>query len=89
MLPTVFKTMGLAHLAINVQEEDFDKTLNFYLTALAPLGYKELMRPIDIVVGLGADCGPDFWVAVRPGANKKQDAHIAFTAPSTQPQLRS
>jgi hypothetical protein len=74
--------MGFSHVGIAVREDVFEETLNFYLTALAPLGYKELMRPAEKVVGIGANWGPEFWVAVKEDANEKHDSHIAFWASS-------
>jgi len=73
---------GISHLGISVREDVFEETVNFYLTALAPLGYKELMRPLKTVIGLGASGGPEFWIVVKERANEKHDTHIAFSASS-------
>jgi len=54
--------MPVHHIGINVS--DVDKSRDFYLAALKPLGYKVLMNIWDgKVLGLGTWCGPDFWLA--------------------------
>ena len=69
---------------INTTRASFQGTLDFYLVALAPLGYQELMRPVPDVVGLGADGVPDFWISIKEQDAKEVIApvHIAFAASS-------
>jgi hypothetical protein len=45
--------MGSSHVGLAVSPDKFEETEAFYLAALAPLGYKEKMRPADQVVGMG------------------------------------
>ncbi|WEW61781.1 hypothetical protein PRK78_007277 [Emydomyces testavorans] len=67
--------MGLSHIGICVPHHKFNKTLSFYLAALAPLGYKELMRPVDNVVGLGIYY-PEFWISgVNPDPSPTEHEH--------------
>lgn len=55
---------------------DLARSIAFYEKALAPLGYKLVMK-LDQVVGFGADGKMDFWLA----AGKPTDRmHIAFSA---------
>lgn len=71
--------MVLSHLGITVPQDKFQETLDFYLAALKPLGYKKMMQPAPGVVGLGHTMVPDFWISAE---NQKMPAggasHIAF-----------
>ena len=96
--------MGFSHIGFCVPHHKFDETVAFYLSALAPLGYKEHMRPVDNVVGLGVYY-PDFWITgVKDGEAEaegqgEEDAtaaqtnrkpiHIAFSANSKSPHTRA
>jgi catechol 2,3-dioxygenase-like lactoylglutathione lyase family enzyme len=64
----------LDHIGLAVS--DVAKSKSFFVSALAPLGYKVLMD-FGEAVGLGAD-RPDFWIAKAPAAK----SHVAFTAPN-------
>lgn len=72
--------MGFSHVGISVSPSKFDETLKFYLSALAPLGYREISRPVEHVVGLGVYF-PTFWIGAREDAGE-QHVHIAFSAGS-------
>lgn len=69
---------------VGIQAADVPGSLEFYLTAFAPLGFTEAMRyTVDdhLVVGIaGADGQPGFWLspAMR---TPDREAHIAFSAP--------
>jgi catechol 2,3-dioxygenase-like lactoylglutathione lyase family enzyme len=63
----------LDHLGIPVS--DVARSKQFFVTALAPLGYKVIMD-LGEAVGMGAE-RPDFWIGKgQPGAS----SHIAFSA---------
>jgi catechol 2,3-dioxygenase-like lactoylglutathione lyase family enzyme len=70
----------LDHLGIQVR--DFARSKAFYVEALRPLGYEQLME-FDTpdrgkVIGFGAQRKPDFWLSEgEPGA----PLHIAFGSP--------
>lgn len=70
----------LDHLAISIPADKYQETLDFYLAALAPLGYEQQASYQDgKVVGLGIKgAGPDFWLA---GMSDKgtSGAHWAFS----------
>jgi hypothetical protein len=75
--------MPVHHVCIRVPPAKFDETVSFYLKALAPLDYAEIMR-FEGVVGIGAGGIPDFWISTREGANEKGETHVAFTSKGTQ-----
>lgn len=53
--------MPFNHVGIPVPSRHFDATVQFYLAALAPLGYTELIRPVPDVVGIGPEGKPELW----------------------------
>src|SRR5262245_17450805 len=70
------------HLTVLVR--DYKKSRDFYLKALAPLGYELVMElskemipmlPCDFTCGLGVNKKPDLWL--RP-ATELTPAHVAF-----------
>jgi hypothetical protein len=73
--------MSFSHVGISVPPSKFDDTLKFYLEALGPLGYKEIMRPKEQAVGIGVTA-PIFWIGAREDVGE-QHVHIAFDAAST------
>ncbi|KAI1931091.1 hypothetical protein LOZ65_001290 [Ophidiomyces ophidiicola] len=88
--------MPFSHLGFCVPDSKLNETLSFYLAALAPLGYKEHMRPVENVIGLGVYY-PDFWITgVKPESedgddrdqdkqeNQRKPLHIAFSASSRE-----
>lgn len=71
------------HLTLRV--ESYDASKQFYLAALAPLGYALVMEfelpGIGKFCGLGVDGKPDLWLApVEPGRPSPRGQHIAFRA---------
>jgi catechol 2,3-dioxygenase-like lactoylglutathione lyase family enzyme len=64
----------LNHVTLHVN--DFTKAKDFYLIALAPLGY-EVVREHESVIGLGIAGKPELWIR---GDGQKGPMHIAFTA---------
>ena len=58
---------------------DLERSRTFYLRALEPLGYRVILQPAPVVLGLGAD-RPDFWLELRP--ENVTTAHLAFRADS-------
>ncbi|KAK2735713.1 hypothetical protein FQN57_001162 [Myotisia sp. PD_48] len=76
--------MGFSHIGICVPQEKFDETVSFYLATLAPLGFKEHMRPLPNTVGLGV-WYPDFWITGVPMSASTEGkevvcapTHVAF-----------
>ena len=76
--------MTIDHLGLRVPAESFQAVLEFYKTVLTPLGYKEMMRPMDTVVGLGVTM-PDFWILGRAEEQPSTVGriHLAFSAAGT------
>jgi catechol 2,3-dioxygenase-like lactoylglutathione lyase family enzyme len=61
---------------IGIPVSDVARSKQFFVTALAPLGYKVIMD-VGEAVGMGAEAGPDFWFGkAKPGS----PSHIAFSA---------
>ncbi|KAK2795456.1 hypothetical protein FQN52_005223 [Onygenales sp. PD_12] len=77
--------MPISHIGLSVPLSRFNETVTFYKSALAPLGYKEHLRPVENVVGLGA-MYPDFWITgVKDDddddepAQQQPSVHVAFS----------
>jgi len=62
---------------IGIQVTDLARSIAFYEKALAPLGYKLVMK-WEAFAGFGVDGKPDFWIDGRSGP--KQPMHVAFRA---------
>ncbi|KAJ5198255.1 uncharacterized protein N7498_007372 [Penicillium cinerascens] len=71
--------MAIDHLGIRVPPSMFSATLKFYLSALKPFGYKEMMRPVENCVGLGV-YRPDFFITADHEVHTNQKVHLAFKA---------
>ncbi|KAI9673449.1 MAG: hypothetical protein M1817_002911 [Caeruleum heppii] len=79
--------MPLDHFSLCVPQSKLDDTVNFLASSLKHMGFKEHMRPIPTVVGMG-DAVPFIWIAgvgAEFGDEKTQVTllkrqHIAFTA---------
>jgi hypothetical protein len=76
---------NISHFGINCTPSEFDEVLAFYQAALKPLGYKEVMRPHENVVGMASGCAPDFWIGAKEGCEKvgieerkQMGIHFAF-----------
>lgn len=78
--------MAIDHTTLFVPEAKFQECLNFYLSALKPLGYEVRHQYGEFVVGLGSineDLDSykraDFWVFGTKTVPERA-AHIAFTS---------
>jgi len=59
--------MGLDHIGYAVPPAKFKEVVDWYLAALAPLGYTKKRDLLEgKVVGLGNSDTADFWLAERP-----------------------
>ncbi|KAL4900459.1 hypothetical protein BDW74DRAFT_161960 [Aspergillus multicolor] len=65
------------HVGITAPSDAFEPLIQFYLKALAPLHYKEIMR-FPGAVGLGNQV-PDFWIS-EAKTDAPQGLHFAFGA---------
>jgi catechol 2,3-dioxygenase-like lactoylglutathione lyase family enzyme len=63
---------------IGLRVTDFDKSRQFYVEALKPLGYT-LLRDYPGVCGFGAGGKPDFWITK---SETTVPSHIAFLCES-------
>ena len=78
--------MPLNHISINVA--DIDKTREFYIAALKPLGYRVVMNYFDgKVVGMGGSFVPDFWFSSldAPSADGSETRHKDINPDSVKP----
>ncbi|KAB5522867.1 glyoxalase/bleomycin resistance protein/dioxygenase [Coniochaeta sp. 2T2.1] len=75
--------MPIDHLCITVPPSHYKSVVDFYLKALAPIGYTQLATygPNGEVAGLGADCHADWWITAVPDAPAEMSLHFAFRAP--------
>jgi catechol 2,3-dioxygenase-like lactoylglutathione lyase family enzyme len=67
------------HISLRVQ--DFPRAIDFYKSALAPLGYKVLME-FPNVAGMGADGKADLWI--MQSEQLPSPTHIAINGERTQ-----
>ena len=70
------------HISLRVQ--DFSRAVDFYKSALAPLGYKVLME-FPNVVGMGADGKADLWI--MQSEQSPSPTHIAING--ERPQIEA
>lgn len=80
--------MPLDHMTLTVPQAKLEDIIKFLTASLQPLGFKEIMRPLPNIVGLG-EKAPYFWLNVHDGDAETQEAifkkqHIAFTATSAE-----
>jgi catechol 2,3-dioxygenase-like lactoylglutathione lyase family enzyme len=71
----------LDHVGLEVS--DFTRSRSFYLAALAPLGIRLLMEPVEGAAGFGSETEhgpkPYFWIHAR-GRAPIVGVHVAFAA---------
>jgi len=75
--------MIIDHIGLAVS--DYERSLQFFKKALAPLGI-ELVMEVEGWAGLGRGGKPEFWFGTHTGA--QQPMHIAFAAQSRE-QVRA
>ena len=78
--------MPLDHVGLSVSKDKYKEVLDFYLAALAPLGYKVLAQPVPHAVGLGKE-RPDWWIAGIEGPGVQGSVHVGFSTMSTRRRL--
>ncbi|KAM3441540.1 hypothetical protein NHJ13734_002845 [Beauveria thailandica] len=81
------------HVALSVPQDKYPAVVDFYIAALAPLGYEKLVSMFDDkLVALGDKNSPmankaDFWLSgMAESVVDKNYAHWAFTADGQHPQ---
>ena len=71
--------MTINHIGITVPKDKYQATLDFYLAALGPLGYKVKMQAGEYAVGLGDSFAPDFWITAESETYKAGGTgHVCF-----------
>lgn len=81
--------MPLDHFTVLVPQTKIEDLVTFLTASLNNLGFKEIIRPIPDVVGLGENTTPYFWIAALP-EDVEEDSpkpivksdHMAFAAES-------
>lgn len=81
--------MPCDHLSLQVPNTKLEEVTQFLLASLSHLGFKEFMRPVPHVVGLG-ETMPYLWIAgvecdqldTATFETLNKHAHIAFAAES-------
>jgi hypothetical protein len=64
------------HVVIRATSASFEKTVELYEKALAPIGYKKLHEIPSTAAGFGEEA-PEFWVFAAPEA---APSHVALRA---------
>ncbi|KAL6704061.1 hypothetical protein ACN47E_008825 [Coniothyrium glycines] len=73
--------MSIDHIGITVPSARFDEVVNWYLSALSPLGFVQQKEFPGHAVGLGPDrLTIPFWIGSK-GDAQIAATHIAFRAP--------
>jgi catechol 2,3-dioxygenase-like lactoylglutathione lyase family enzyme len=63
---------------VSIRANDIGKAKEFYIKALAPLGYSVMAEFAEYkVAGLGADGKADLWIS---GKGSEDENHVAFVA---------
>ncbi|KAF7185821.1 hypothetical protein HII31_12694 [Pseudocercospora fuligena] len=82
--------MPLDHFCIIVPEDKLEDIVSWLVTSNSLFGFKEIMRPLPHVVGLGED-RPYFWIWSDPSTEASEyqvkewrKQHIAFTVESVE-----
>ena len=70
---------------IGVSVSDFERSVEFYKKALAPLGYELIKSFAGVAAGFGVAPKPDFWIGK---GDVKQHVHVAIRA-SGRAQVRA
>lgn len=74
--------MTINHIFVNVTKSKMPAMRAFYLKALKPVGYTELIPVSDSLVGYGSDY-PYLWLRALPDNVQSIPIHIALDAPGT------
>ncbi|KAF2194254.1 glyoxalase/bleomycin resistance protein/dioxygenase [Zopfia rhizophila CBS 207.26] len=73
--------MTVDHFGFAVPPSQFEEIINWYLAALAPIGYAKQMEFPGQAVGLGpSKYEPHFWIAAKEDATSGSGFHLAFKA---------
>ena len=75
--------MTINHVFLRVSASNFAATRAFYMTALSPLGYKQMITVSPTYVGIGSDY-PYLFLKALPAGKEAVPTHMAFDAPSTR-----
>ncbi|KAF4835522.1 hypothetical protein CGCTS75_v002181 [Colletotrichum tropicale] len=71
--------MSIDHVGLYVPASIYKETVQWYLTALEPIGFKKFVEPNEYACGLGIH-SPDFWIASHKAEKANIPLHIGFKA---------
>ncbi|GKT40639.1 uncharacterized protein ColSpa_00820 [Colletotrichum spaethianum] len=71
--------MSIDHVGLFVPASIYKETVDWYLTALAPVGFKKFVEPNEYACGLGVQ-RPDFWIACHSVDKANIPLHLGFKA---------
>jgi hypothetical protein len=69
----------LDHVVISVPEDRFEEVVDWYVAALAPIGYQKFQDFPGVAVGLGSEKNSTpFWIGVSVKEGGVATTHVAF-----------
>ena len=71
--------MTINHVFLHISYTRFATARAFYIKALKPLGYTEMMYPRDDLIAFGSDF-PYLWLKRLPEGEEVRSTHIAIDA---------
>ncbi|KAL2873822.1 hypothetical protein SGCOL_011051 [Colletotrichum sp. CLE4] len=71
--------MSIDHIGLHVPASIYKETVDWYLAALAPIGFKKFVEQNEYACGLGVQ-RPDFWIASHKADKANIPLHIGFKA---------
>ncbi|GKT89109.1 glyoxalase/bleomycin resistance protein/dioxygenase superfamily protein [Colletotrichum tofieldiae] len=71
--------MSIDHIGLFVPASIYKETVDWYLTVLAPIGFKKFVEPNEYACGLGSQ-RPDFWIACHSVDKANIPLHVGFKA---------
>ncbi|TDZ25675.1 hypothetical protein Cob_v001408 [Colletotrichum orbiculare MAFF 240422] len=71
--------MSVDHVGLYVPAGIYKEVVEWYLTALAPIGFRKFVEPNEYACGLGTH-SPDFWIACHNVDKANIPMHIGFKA---------
>ncbi|KAF9870617.1 glyoxalase bleomycin resistance protein dioxygenase [Colletotrichum karsti] len=71
--------MSVDHIGLYVPAGIYKEVIEWYLGALAPIGFKKFVEPNEYACGLGVHA-PDFWIASHKVDEANIPLHVAFKA---------
>ncbi|KAF6801091.1 glyoxalase/bleomycin resistance protein/dioxygenase, partial [Colletotrichum musicola] len=71
--------MSVDHIGLYVPGAIYKEMVDWYLAALAPIGFQKFVEPNEYACGLGVH-RPDFWIAQHAAEKSSIPLHVGFKA---------